>query len=389
MATDRGPISVVEHLRLEGYAFNDAHAEIFREIDRKLPDELKYFLTRRDGAAVICESPQQAIVPGEISRDDVQEAWHLCGLFYFNLNRIHEALAVFNTYYDHMLLHQEQSGKRLHKGIPLVRIGECHERLAHPVLAKRYLMLTACEDSIRDKGKIDPETTGLYFRMIWGRGMTHWALLGYAAKMYEISETHPLESIYPEWMLQEIDDQWMTEFPSPEEAAAYRITRPYVRHLLGNLGSGAGKNLERLAHYVLACMPGCRARMRSRTSSTDYDVVCAVEGAGLDFRSELGRYFICECKDWESKADFTSMAKFCRVLDSAMCSFGILFSRNGISGEGAATDAEREQIKVFQQRGMVVVVVSESDLTKVADGANFLTMLRTKYEQVRLDLRRQ
>ena len=103
-------------------------------------------------------------------------------------------------------------------------------------------------------------------------------------------------------------------------------------------------------------MPVCRARMRSRTGSTDYDVVCAVEGAGLDFRSELGRYFICECKDWNTKADFTAMAKFCRVLDSAKCSFGILFSKNGISGEGTATDAEREQMKVFQQRGMVVVV---------------------------------
>ena len=387
MATSRAPVSVVEHLRREGFILNDAQMTIFSEIDRKLPDELKYFLTRRDGAAVVCESPPQAIVPGEMSSDGVQHAWHLCGLFYFNLGRFHEALAVFSTFYDHMLQYQKESGKRLHKGTPLVRISECHERLGHPVLSKRYLMLTACEDAIRDKGKIDAETTGLYFRMIWGRGMTHWALLRYATKMYEISEKYSSESFYSEWILQNLDDQWMVEYPSPQEAGVYAIARPYVRHLLGSLGSGAGKNLERLAHYLLACTPGCRARMRVRTSSTDYDVVCAVEGAGLDFRSELGRYFICECKDWDTKADFTAMAKFCRVLDSAKCSFGILFSKKGISGEGAATDAEREQIKVFQQRGMVVVVVSESDLQEVADGANFLTMLRTKYEQVRLDLR--
>jgi hypothetical protein len=217
--------------------------------------------------------------------------------------------------------------------------------------------------------------------------MTHWALLGYAARMYEISQRRPQQAFFPEWILQELDDQWMAEYPSSQEAAVYVVTRPYVRHLLAQLGSGEGRNLERLAHYLLACMPGCRARMRSQTSSTDYDVVCAVEGAGLDFRSELGRYFICECKDWDSKADFTSMAKFCRVLDSAKCLFGILFSKNGISGEGEATNAEREQIKVFQQRGMVVIVVSEPNLKKVADGANFLTMLRSKYEQVRLDLR--
>jgi hypothetical protein len=60
---------------------------------------------------------------------------------------------------------------------------------------------------------------------------------------------------------------------------------------------------------------------------------------------------------------------------------------NGISGEGETKNAEREQVKVFQQRGMVVVVVSESDLSKVADGANFIAILRSKYEAVRLDLR--
>jgi hypothetical protein len=54
-------------------------------------------------------------------------------------------------------------------------------------------------------------------------------------------------------------------------------------------------------------------------------------GMDVDFRSELGRYFVCECKDWKGPADFASMAKFCRVLDSTKSRFGILFSKNGIS----------------------------------------------------------
>ena len=36
---------------------------------------------------------------------------------------------------------------------------------------------------------------------------------------------------------------------------------------------------------------------------------------------------------------------------------------------------------------MVVVVVTRDDLERVAAGENFITMLRSKYEQVRLDLR--
>jgi hypothetical protein len=127
--------------------------------------------------------------------------------------------------------------------------------------------------------------------------------------------------------------------------------------------------------------------MRKRSQSTDYDVVCTLEGPNDDFRSELGRYFICECKDWSAPADFSAFAKFCYVLDSVKCRFGILFSREGITGAGRATDAERVQVKVFQDRGMVVIVITQKDLREIADGANLITMIRSKYEAVRLDLR--
>ena len=158
--------------------------------------------------------------------------------------------------------------------------------------------------------------------------------------------------------------------------------------LLNKLGQGDGLALERLAHYVLSAIPGCRAYMRKRSPSTDYDVVCGMEGVQLDFRADLGRYFLCECKDWSNPADFSAFAKFCRVLDSAKCRFGVLFSKSGISGMVRTTDAFREQLKVFQDRGMVIVVIEQQDLQQIAERANFITMLRSKYEEVRLDLRR-
>jgi hypothetical protein len=166
IAPGRQPVSVVQHLRSEGHAINEGAMGVFGEIDKKVPEELRYFLTRRDGATVLCESLPTGIVPGPIAAENVQEVWHLCGLYFFNLGRFHEALAVFSAFYDQMLRYQEESGNRVHKGTPLVRLSECHERLGHAVLSKRYLMLTACEDAIRDNGEIDAETTGLYFRMI-------------------------------------------------------------------------------------------------------------------------------------------------------------------------------------------------------------------------------
>jgi hypothetical protein len=87
-----------------------------------------------------------------------------------------------------------------------------------------------------------------------------------------------------------------------------------------------------------------------------------MEGIDLDFRSELGRYFVCECKDWKAAADFTSFAKFCRVLDSTKAKFGIIFTRSGMSGKGQRINAEAEQIKVFQDRGMVIITIDLADL---------------------------
>lgn len=112
-----------------------------------------------------------------------------------------------------------------------------------------------------------------------------------------------------------------------------------------------------------------------------------MEGFEVDFRSEMGRYFVCECKDWNKPADFTTMAKFCRVLDSTKSRFGILFSKQGISGAKKTVYAEREQLKVFQDRGMVIVVIDEKDLEYISNSRNFINLLRQRYEKIRLDLR--
>jgi hypothetical protein len=177
----------------------------------------------------------------------------------------------------------------------------------------------------------------------------------------------------------------MTEYPSTTEASLYAANPTYTGWMLSKLGAGDGKALERLAHYLLNCVPGFRARMRARTPSTDYDVYCAVEGPTYDFRSELGRYFLCESKDWGSPADVTTALKFAGVLRSAKCRFGVIFSKNGISGQGDVKYAERELLKI-KQDGITILAISEADLKDVAGGTNFFSMLRDQYERVHLDL---
>ena len=358
-----------------------------KELKEKLPADCVEFLNKRDGAARFLARLPVSLSPEDVcTPTDAQRAWELTGLFYLNNNRIYESLSIFHALYKHILAAQSIAGKYYHKGMPLVWIAECYKRLGFPVLTRRYLMLTLCEDALRGEGYVSSEGTGIYFRLVWEHGFSDDELRKYSTQMHDLYRANPIEGCFPEWILLELDQDWMREFTAPTEAFVYTANTDYIKHLIAKVGDKTGESLERLAEYILSCMPGCRTRRRGKTKSTDYDIVCSIEGIEVDFRSEFGRYFVCECKDWEQPADFTSMAKFCRVLDSTKSKFGILFSKSGISGAGETTYAAKEQLKVFQDRGMVIVVVDLNDVTKISNGHNFINMLRTKYEGVRLDL---
>jgi hypothetical protein len=361
--------------------------KVAKQLEEKLPFELFSTLKERDGAARLLKKLPEAFPPENIAvKSSEQRAWELTGVFFKNQGRFHQALPIFAALYDHMLAAQEQTTQRCHKGMPLIWISDCYWAMGFPVLAKRYLTLTLCEDAVQFKGIVDPDRTGVYFRLVWRQGLPDAELRRYAKKVYALWTSNPTKCLYPEWILQELDQNWMMELPAPAESLVYRANTRYIRSLLPDSGDSSGEDLERLAEYVLSCMPGCRTRRRQRSLSTDYDIVCSMEGFDVDFRSEFGRYFVCECKDWNYPANFSTMAKFCRVLDSTKSRFGILFSSSGLSGYGKTEDAEREQLKVFQDRGMVIVVVDKSDLERVANGGNFIQVLRAKYEKVRLDL---
>lgn len=334
------------------------------------------------------------ILPDELPASEVatfgtkeRRVWELIGIFYRANRRWHDAVAIYWAMYDHFLRLQLDSSDRVHKGMPLVWIADCYLALANVPLSKRFLMLTLIEDAITGVGTVDPVKTGSWPRLALRHGLSDTEMRRYAKSAYDVWKDDPSNALFPEFVLQSLDKKWLVEVPSPNDAGLYKADTVYISYLLGKLGDGSGKHLERLADYVLSCIPGCRTAMRKRSYSTDYDIVCTVEGPEVDFRAEFGRYFICECKDWAKPADFTAFAKFARVLDSTKARFGIIFSREGITGQGATQYAEREQLKVFQDRAMVIIVIDKDDLDFLADSGNFVSLLRERYEQVRLDLR--
>jgi hypothetical protein len=352
---------------------------------KDLPQKCRELLEDRSGGWLLCE-----ILPELYPADQVYagntRAWEVCGLFLKNAGRVHEAIAVFERLYMTMLDHEIQTGNHVMKGMPLVWISDCHSSLGRQLVARRFIMLTLVEDAVASEGTIFPQNHGSYFRAAWIYGLPHDLIMRYAKEAYDLYLKDRAAGAYPEWIVQQLDQEWVTGYPSPAEVDIYAVNRKYLAFLLSRLGDGSGKQLEFLAEYLMSVMPGCRVYRRKRSHSTDYDVVCAMEGPQADFRAEFGRYFVCEAKDWAKAAGFAEFAKFCRVLDSVKAKFGILFAKSGISGRGSGDDATREQMKVFQDRGIIILVVDESDLQAVADGRNFISLLRSRYESVRLDL---
>lgn len=340
------------------------------------------------GATILADQLQSTFIAEKVieTNTDENRIWDLIGVYYRAYQRWYDALVIYSAMYNHFLQYQLRTSNRIHKGNPLVWIADCYANVGNIPLSKRHLMLTLIEDGITANGNIDTLNMGSYFRLAWRHGLPDIELRRYAKESHAIYERDKDQTRFPEYVLQELDRNWLIEVPTPNDASIYVANTIYIQQLIGKVVDKSGKTLENLADYLLSCIPGCRTAKRLSSYSTEYDIVCSLNGPDIDFRSDFGRYFICECKDWSKPAGFPELAKFARVLDSIKARFGILFSREGITGNKATTDARREQIKVFQDRGLVIVVVDQNDLEFVSKGGNFITLLRSKYERVRLDL---
>jgi hypothetical protein len=190
------------------HPFDPNEAFHFSELKKLGYEDLIDKLNKREGAYLLLEELPKRL---PCSQDDLQLAgsrrstvgdyfrpWELCGMVYHEvLNRQHEALAVFRGLYEHMLRRQVALNVGIHKAMPLVWMEECHALLGHPVLAKRYMMLTAIEDAIRHGGRVPPDE-GVYFRLVWRFGMHPDELLRYSHEAARIEQEHPVDSRYPE-----------------------------------------------------------------------------------------------------------------------------------------------------------------------------------------------
>jgi hypothetical protein len=120
-------------------------------------------------------------------------------------------------------------------------MADCYSKIGCPLISLRYLMLTLIEDAIRDSGNISPDQTGSYFRLVWDGGLSDAELKRYAKAAYAYHRMHTKEALYPERVLQELDQKWLTKTPSPSEVGIYVANERYIRHLMSGMGDKSGR----------------------------------------------------------------------------------------------------------------------------------------------------
>lgn len=362
---------------------------IVNELKEKIKPSIFELFDLPDGAARIAQRLPIEYTPTYIvENDNAMRAWELSGLYYYNLHRFYEALPIFLSQYEQINKAQLELNKRFHKGTPLCWISDCFNYLGCRWLAKKYIMLTLCEDAFTsENGIINLKKTGVYPRLTISFGLPESEFKRYAKEFHNLYSAETTNfRFFPEFFLQKIDDKWISEIVTPNEQNHYYINKQYATYLYNKLGEGDGQSLEILTSYLLGSIPGIRSKYRQKTKSSDLDVINIIEGNFGDYRNEVSRYFICECKDWESTIGSSIIRDFQSKILSKKTNFGILFSKKGITGNGKDTDAQNEIRTAYQGSGIVILDVSLPDLKLLIEGANLIVLLRGKYERLRLDL---
>jgi len=93
---------------------------------------------------------------------------------------------------------------------------------------------------------------------------TYWMGEVQIQKYVEITEKLKSNDLswHADWVLQELGNDWMTEYPTASEALVYVINADYVQTLIDKVRAGdkSGKSLEYLAQSLLLAMTGAALR---------------------------------------------------------------------------------------------------------------------------------
>ncbi|MFD1646017.1 hypothetical protein [Haloarchaeobius litoreus] len=149
-----------------------------------------------------------------------------------------------------------------------------------------------------------------------------------------------------------------------------------------------GNALEDFALLMIGGLTGLETiEQKMRTTTSELDVVASnVSTDPSSIFYNYGDFVLFECENWDGSVGAKEVRDFIGKLDRSRVDLGVLFARNGISGEDSREDAQRVIADKFQRDGAAIIVIDESDIKSVFEGVSFYQIVKNELVRLRFGL---
>lgn len=145
------------------------------------------------------------------------------------------------------------------------------------------------------------------------------------------------------------------------------------------------ESLEDLGEYLLESLAGWKCVGTGlRTGTSELDLVMENSNRVDPFLMKMGPNILVECKNWRRPVGSEEIRDFGRDLQKRRIEYGILISREGITGDPGGRKDARGELWDFFRDGTCILVLSLGDILEVANGAHLIAILRMKDRDLRL-----
>lgn len=167
------------------------------------------------------------------------------------------------------------------------------------------------------------------------------------------------------------------------------IDRAHVSALLtagdaATTTTARGRALEDLIAYLFELIPGITVTARNKLNAfgaEEIDVAFWNEGDPLGLRM-FDHLLLVESKNWSVPAGYPEIAIFNDKLRSRGRPMGIFVASAGITGDPASLTAAHGVLARALSEGREIIVVTRSEIEKLADTSELVRLLKRKRAQL-------
>jgi hypothetical protein len=148
-----------------------------------------------------------------------------------------------------------------------------------------------------------------------------------------------------------------------------------------------GAALEAMASYIMSLLPGCIVKQNLNDTSQVHqtDVLVSNLYRSSNALSDLfGRHILVECKNYRERIGVPEVGYFLLRMNMAHINFGIIFSKEGITGGDDFKNASALIRRSFHEYGSVCVIITIDDMkAAISENKSIYWPIMEKYEDFR------